>query len=171
MKKLLVATVFVALLALAGCGNEDWMRPSGPERNGHMTTVALPGGGKMVTQEVGNEIRVTIFNADGKILSETTEDTRGDQIYQRPGAPASTQVMPRRSGPQHREPLGAASSSRRCKPCAHGFVHWPRPGSPCWCEWTGESGEHASAGSRCKPCRQGYSHNPKPGQPCWCSPD
>ncbi len=96
MKILFVTSVFLALLALAGCGNEDWMRPSGPQGDSTMKVVALPGGGKVVRQEVGGEVRVTIFNADGKILSEHAQDSRGDQLYQRPGAPGETQVMPGR---------------------------------------------------------------------------
>lgn len=78
-------------------------------------------------------------------------------------------------GPRYGQgsPLGQGPAGReygRCKPCARGFIHSPRPGSPCWCEWSGASVGNFSTGPQCKPCQEGYSHNPKPGKPCWCSP-
>lgn len=136
MKILFTTTVMIVLLALAGCGNEDWMRPSGPQGDSTMKTVALPGGGKMVRQEVGEEIRVTIFDKYGNILAKDVNDSRGDLQYRNVGAPSSPRAMPERhhSVPERQtSPPVASVRNPSCNPCQHGYTHRPRPGYPCGC--------------------------------------
>lgn len=163
MKDFFIVTLLILALALSGCG---------PRKSGSMTETDLPGGGKMVSQEVGGEIRVTIFDGDGKILSEHVQDDRGDQLYPRAGAPGETRVMPGRpsSRKSQTESPGPAQGLG-CRACAAGFERSPRPGKPCWCEPGGMRSEQvAGGGSQCRPCKHGHRFNPKPGRPCWCSP-
>lgn len=160
-----IATIFTLIVAALFLGACDRV----PSSNGGVTVVSTPGsqpgknGMLVVVEGKSGRERHLVYDEDGALRYKGA-----DNIWDPPGPRQHT------AEPASHSARSSHGSQRqqydRCKPCANGYARSPRPGSPCWCEWSGAGGAQASAGSRCQPCRQGYSHNPRPGKPCWCSP-